>query len=62
MTLTQQWLYLNLITYQKQLSPLISYRGIVGYRQIISSRLYVLLKGTCPRADRALSNTYELTR
>jgi len=34
-------------------------KGIVGYRQIISSRLYVLLKETCSLAGRALSNTGE---
>jgi len=34
-------------------------KGIVGYRQIISSSLHVLLKGTCSLAGRALSNTGE---
>jgi len=32
---------------------------IVSYRQIISSRLYILLKGTCSLAGRELLNTDE---
>jgi len=32
-------------------------KGIVSYRQIISSGRYVLLQGTCSLASRALLNT-----
>jgi len=34
-------------------------KGIVSYRQIISSCLYVRLKGTCSLVGQALSNTGE---
>jgi len=37
-------------------------RSIKRYREIISSRLYVLLKGTCLLPGRALSNTREYTK
>jgi len=43
MTLTQQWLYLNLT--RNNFYILFLAKGIVSFRQIISSRLYVRLKG-----------------
>ena len=42
MMLTQQWRYINLSRYSFFI--LIPAEGIVGYRQIISDRLYVRLK------------------
>jgi len=47
--------------YQKQLLHHIPAK-CMGYVQIISSRLYVRLKGTCSLAGRALSNTGEKTK
>ena len=44
------------------LTSLFPAKGIVDYRQIVSNRLYVLLKGTCSLADRALSNTGEYAK
>jgi len=40
--------------YQKQLSRLFSAKDIIGTRQLISSRPYVRLKGTCSLASRVL--------
>jgi len=57
MTLTQQWRYLNLI--RNSFDILFSAKGILSYGEIISSRLYVRLKGTCSLASRALLNTGE---
>jgi len=34
-------------------------KGIEGYRQVISSHLYLRFKGNCSLAGRALSNTGE---
>jgi len=45
MTLTQQWQYLNLT--RNSFHTFFPAKGIVSYRQIISSLLYVRLKGTC---------------
>jgi len=42
MTLTQQWRYLNLA--RNSFYILFTEKGIMYYRQIISSRLYVRLK------------------
>jgi len=42
MTLTQQWQYLNLT--RNTFHILFSAKGIMSYRQIISSRLYVCSK------------------
>jgi len=36
---------------------LFSAKGIVSYRQVISTRLYVRLNGTCSPTSRALQNT-----
>jgi len=60
MTLTQQWRYLNLA--RNSFYILFIAKGIVNYRQIISSNHYVRLKGTCSLADRALSNTGEFKK
>jgi len=57
MTLTQQWGYLNLT--RNSFYILFPAIGMMSYRQIISSRLYVLLEGTLSFADRALLNTGE---
>jgi len=54
MTLTQQWRYLNLA--RNSFFILFPAEYIVSYRQIISSRLYVRLKGTCSLVSRALLN------
>jgi len=54
MTLTQQWRYLNLT--RNSFYILFPAKGIVSYRQIISNRLYVRLKGTGSHAGRALLN------
>jgi len=37
-------------------------KGIMSYRQIISSRLYIRLKITCSLTSRALINTGECTK
>jgi len=55
MTLTQQWQYPNLT--RKSFYILFPAKGMVIYRQIISIRLYVRVKGTCSHAGRALLNT-----
>jgi len=55
MTLTQQWQYLNLT--RNSFYILFLAKGIVSYRQIIFSRLYVHLKGTCSVASRAFLDT-----
>jgi len=52
MTLTQQWQYLNLT--RNSFYILFPAKGIVSYRQVVSSRLYVRLNGTCSLAIRAL--------
>jgi len=57
MTLTQQWRYQNLTT--NSFYILFPARGIMSYKQIISGRLYVRLKGTCSLAGQALINTGE---
>jgi len=56
-TLTQQWRYLNLT--RNSLYILLPAKGTMSYKQIISSRFYVRLKGTCSLASRALLNTGE---
>ena len=53
-TPTQQWRYLKLT--RNSFYILFHAKGIVSYRQIISSRLYVRLRGTCSLAGRALVN------
>ena len=60
MTLTQQWRYLKSctlvnISFISNFLPKVSFE----FRQIVSSRLYVHLKGTCSLAGRALLNTGE---
>jgi len=55
MTLTQQWRQLNLIG--NSFYILFSAKGIVSYRQIISSRPYVRLQCTYSLPRRVLSNT-----
>jgi len=57
MTLTQQWRSLNLTSCN--FCILILAKGIVSCSQIISSYLYVRLKGTCSLSGRALLNTGE---
>ena len=59
MTLMQQWKYLNLT--RNSFYVLFPAKGVVSYRQVISSRLYVRLKGPCSLASRALLNTGEST-
>ena len=46
--------YLNLIG--NSFYILFPRKGIMSYKEIISSRLYVRSKGTCPLASRALLN------
>jgi len=57
MALTQQWRYLNLT--RNSFHILFPGKGIMSYRQIFSSRLYVFLKETCSLASGALVNTGE---
>ena len=52
MKLTQQWQYLILA--RKSFYILFPVKGIVSYKQIISSCLFVRLKGTCSLAGQAL--------
>jgi len=49
MTLTQQWRYLNLT--KNSFYILFPAEIIMSYRQIISSHLFVRLKGTCSLAS-----------
>jgi len=42
--------------YENSFHTLFLAKGIVSYRQIISSSLHIRLKGTCSLADRALLN------
>jgi len=51
---TQQWRYLNLT--RNSFHILFPAKSIISYRQIITSRLYVHLKGTCSLASRVLLN------
>jgi len=60
MTLTKQWRYLKLT--RNIFYILFPAKGDISFRQIISSRLYVCLKGTCSLASRALLNTGEWTK
>jgi len=55
-TLTQQWRYLNLT--RNSFYILFPAKGIVSYRQIISSCLCICLKGTCSLANRTLLNRW----
>ena len=55
MTMTQQWRYLNFTRNSFYIS--LPAKGIMISRQIISSHLYLRLKGTCSLASRVLSNT-----
>jgi len=57
MMLTQTWRYLNLT--RNSFYILIPTKGIGSYRQIISSRLCLSLKGTCSFVGRARLNTGE---
>jgi len=57
MTLTQQWRYGNLT--RNSFYIIYPAKGIISSWQIISSRLYVHLKGTCSLASRALLDTGE---
>jgi len=57
MMLTQQWRYLNLT--RNSFYIMFPVKGIVSYMQIIFSRLYVRLKGTCSLVGRALLNIGE---
>ena len=57
MTLTQQRLYLNLN--RNSFYILFLAKGIVSYRQIISSRLCLRIKGTCSLVSRELLNPGE---
>jgi len=54
MTLTQQWRYLN---FRNRVYISFPAKGIVRYTQIICSRLYIRLKGTCSLGGLALLNT-----
>jgi len=54
---TQQWRYPNLT--RDSFSILFPAKGIVSYRQIISSSLYIHLIGTCSLAGRELLNNSE---
>jgi len=60
MTLTQQWQYLNLV--RNSFYILFPAKDISSYRQIISSHLYVHLKGTRSLSSRELLNTIEQTK
>jgi len=61
MTLTQQWRrYPNLS--RNTFHILLPTKDITGYEQIIPSRLYVRLKGTCSLAGRAILNTGDQTK
>jgi len=53
MALMQQLQYLNIS--KNSFHILFSARGIVSYREIIPSRLYIRLKGTCSLFSRALT-------
>jgi len=55
MTLMQKWQHLNLT--RNSFYILFPAKCIVNYRELISSRLYVRLKGACSFAGRALLNT-----
>jgi len=57
MTLTQQCQYLNLT--RNKFYILFLVKGSKSYRQIISNRLSIRLKGTCSLASWALLNTVE---
>jgi len=57
MMLREKWQYQNLT--RNSFCILFPAKGVVSYRQIISSRLYVRLKETCSLAGRALINTRE---
>jgi len=57
MTLTQQRRYLNFT--RNSFYALFLAKGVMGYKEIISSRIYVRLKGTCSLTGRALLNTDE---
>ena len=57
MTMTQQWRYLDLT--RNSICFLFPVKGVVSYRQIISSRLYNRSKGTCSLASRTLLNIGE---
>jgi len=57
MMLTQQWRYFNRT--RNSFYVLFPAKGIMSYRQIISIRLYVRLKGIYSLAGRALLNTGE---
>jgi len=57
MTLTQQYRYLNLT--RNSFYILFLVKDVVSYTQIVSSSLYVRLKGTCSLVGRALWNTGE---
>jgi len=50
MTLMQQWRYLKITG--NSFHILFPMKGIMSYRQVTSSRLYVCLKGTCSLASR----------
>jgi len=52
MTMTQQWQYLNLTG--NSFNILFPAKGIMSYRKIICSLLYVRLKGTYSFASRTL--------
>ena len=56
MTLTQQRRYLNLTT--NSFNILFFAKGMVSYKQIISSRFDVGLKGTCSLVGREFLNTW----
>jgi len=57
MMLTQQWRYRNLT--RNRFYILFPAKGVVSYRQIISSGLYVRLTGTFSLAGQALLHTGE---
>jgi len=57
MTPTKQWGYLNLN--RNSFYILFPTKVIMSYGKIISSGLYVRLKGTYSLANRELSNTFE---
>jgi len=62
MALTQQQRCLNLTAVQTAFEFYFPAKGIISYGRIVSSRLYVCLKGTCSLAGRALLSIGEKTK
>jgi len=57
MTVTQQWRYLNFT--RNSLYIIFPAKDVVGYRETISSHLYVHSKEACSLTGRTLLNTDE---